>query len=172
MILVAGASLTYLKITNKQSTDDNEAIEQWGNASQSNTTTNRQPAIGDTKLTTYNLQLKTDSPVIPYPEPQYQNPITLKAGDEEYILEFKENQTTYQFMQALYASSQKPFIFEAKEYPGMGMFVESINGIQNNPQKNLYWIYYVNGQSAKTGISNYIIKQKDKIEWKYENTNF
>ena len=75
-------------------------------------------------------------------------------------------------MNNLTSSSQKPFIFKAKEYPGMGMFVEEINGIQNNPKNNQHWIYYINGQSAKVGVSQYFIQKGDKIDWKYENANF
>jgi hypothetical protein len=111
------------------------------------------------------------SPVIPHPEPEFKNPITLTINGEQYQLEFKEKQTVYQFMQALSADSRKPFIFATKEYPGMGMFVESINDIKNEPQNNKYWIYYINNQPAKIGISNYLIQKGDKIEWKYENSN-
>ena len=99
------------------------------------------------------------------------NPVTLIVADEEYTTELKEGITVYTLMQNLSASSVKPFIFETKNYgAGMGHFVTGINGIKNDLQAGKYWIYYVNGESAKIGISNYIIKKGDVIEWKYENT--
>jgi hypothetical protein len=64
--------------------------------------------------------------------------------------------------------SSQPFIFSTKNYPGMGQFVEEINGIKNDFKQNKYWIYYINNKSAIAGISQYIIQQGDIIEWKYE----
>lgn len=54
----------------------------------------------------------------------------------------------------------------------MGEFVEEINGIKNNQATGEYWIYYINGESAKMGVSNYIIKPNDVIKWNYEKANF
>lgn len=116
------------------------------------------------------IQQFNNSPTVPHPEPEFINPIVLKVNDEEYKAEWQENMTVYSLMNSLTLSSQKPFIFKAKEYPGMGMFVEEINTIKNDPQNNTYWIYYINGQSAKVGISGYFIQKGDIINWKYANT--
>lgn len=62
--------------------------------------------------------------------------------------------------------------FKTKTFPGMGEFVEEINGLKNDTQAGKYWIYYVNGESAKLGISTQIVKPNDIITWKYENANF
>jgi len=96
---------------------------------------------------------------------------TVIINGEKYFSNLTTTTTVYQLMQNLSASSIKPFSFQTKEYAGMGHFVEEINGIKNNPTENKYWIYYINGESAKVGISNYIIHKGDVIEWKYENTN-
>ena len=37
--------------------------------------------------------------------------------------------------------------------------------------KNMYWIYYINEESAKTGISNQILKKGDELRWAYEKSN-
>ena len=50
--------------------------------------------------------------------------------------------------------------------------MEEINGLKNNPQENKYWIYYLNGKSAKLGISTQVVKPGDVIEWKFEKSNF
>lgn len=96
--------------------------------------------------------------------------VNLKVNGEEYNFKFTPSTTLYQLMQNLSASSIKPFSFTTKEYAGMGHFVEEINGLKNNPQENKYWIYYINGESAKIGISNYFINKGDLIEWKYDKT--
>lgn len=124
-------------------------------------------SVSDTASST----LTTASPVIPHPEPEWQNQITITINGEKYNLEYKENLSVYEMLQLLSADSKKSFIFTAKEYPGMGHFVESMNGVDNNNQSGKYWIYYINGESAKVGISNYIIQKEDKIEWKYEMSN-
>ena len=94
---------------------------------------------------------------------------TITVNGEKYTSNLANTTTLYQLMQNLSASSIKPFSFQTKEYAGMGHFVEEINGLKNNPQENKYWIYYINGESAKIGISNYFINEGDVIEWKYEN---
>ena len=48
----------------------------------------------------------------------------------------------------------------------MGKFIETINGVKGNGDQN--WIYYVNGQKAQVGVSNYKIKPGDVVSWKYE----
>jgi len=101
-------------------------------------------------------------------------PYSLLVNDEEYNLNLQKNKeySVYQLMQLLTASSQKPFMFKTKEYTGIGHFVESINGVENNPKENEYWIYYINGESAKMGISQYVIKEGDQIKWKFEESKF
>ena len=100
------------------------------------------------------------------------NPTTLTIADEKYTAKFSSNTTLYRLMQNLSLSSNKPFIFETKDYgSSMGHFVTEINGIKNDPQAGKYWIYHVNSEPGKIGISNYIIKKGDIIEWKYENSN-
>ncbi len=97
---------------------------------------------------------------------------TLKASDRTYNLNLQPNTTLLEAMRQLTAQSAQPFIFSGKEYPSLGFFVEEINGIKNDPGSGKYWIYYINGQTAQIGISNYQVKQNDLIEWKYETSKF
>ena len=48
----------------------------------------------------------------------------------------------------------------------MGSFVTGINNNKGSPGK--YWIYYVNDKKASVGVSNYILKEGDIINWKQE----
>jgi hypothetical protein len=57
------------------------------------------------------------------------------------------------------------FTYAYKEYTGIGAFVTEIQGRAGT---NEYWILYVNGKSADTGISATHIHPGDVIEWKLE----
>jgi hypothetical protein len=72
--------------------------------------------------------------------------------------------TVYDFMDRL--QKEKKITFTEKTYTGLGKLIESINGVRSDG--NNYWIYYVNGQKAKVGVSNYTIKPGDVVSWKYE----
>jgi len=124
------------------------------------------------EVKTENLKTNTTTTSTFYiPHSTFQNPITLKVNDEEYNTELKPDSTVYELMQTLTAMSIKSFGFSGQDYgAGMGYFVTEINGIKNDPQTGKYWIYHINGEPAKIGISNYIIKKGDVIEWQYENS--
>lgn len=91
---------------------------------------------------------------------------TLEVLGENYSGKIKEGESVYQAMQNLTLDSKKSFLFKIKEYPSLGIFVEEINGVKNSFNK--YWIYYINGEEAQVGISNYILKSGDIITWKLE----
>jgi len=59
--------------------------------------------------------------------------------------------------------------FKTKNFSDLGEFVEEINGMKNDPHAGKYWMYFINGESAKLGISTQIVKPGDLIEWKYGN---
>jgi len=92
---------------------------------------------------------------------------TLKTSDRTYTLKFQPDTTLLEAMRQLTARSEQPFMFSGKEYSSLGFFVDEINGIKNDPGNGKYWIYYINGQTAQIGISNYKLIQGDIIEWKY-----
>lgn len=51
-----------------------------------------------------------------------------------------------------------------KNFSGMGFFVSEIGTLKENSDQQL--IYFVNNKSPNIGISNYILKDKDVVEWK------
>ncbi len=120
-----------------------------------------------------------DTRTIPQDDKQKDEPAIITENRETYYitvdgekynlsLSNKQELTVYELMQFLTADSKKPFFFQTKEFAGIGHFVESINGIKNNQKENQYWIYYINGESANMGISQYKIQPNDKIEWRFE----
>ncbi len=72
--------------------------------------------------------------------------------------------SVYDFMNKL--RDEGKINFTEKNYAGMGKFIDSIDGIQGNGEKN--WIYYVNDKKANIGVSNYKINMGDIVSWKYE----
>ncbi|MEK7142901.1 MAG: DUF4430 domain-containing protein [Patescibacteria group bacterium] len=52
------------------------------------------------------------------------------------------------------------------EETSTGVFVNSIDDTENQSDK--FWMFYVNGQLAPVGADQYITKNGEKIEWRYE----
>ena len=49
-----------------------------------------------------------------------------------------------------------------------GIFVDSINGIQNNAEGNGYfWQYWVNGGLGPIAADNLLLNDGDRVLWKY-----
>lgn len=89
---------------------------------------------------------------------------TIKVRDKTYSVAVTPNETLLDAMNALASASD--FRFTGRNYPGLGFFVDSINGARN--EKGLYWVFYVNGVTATGGASITLLKNNDVIEWKYE----
>lgn len=88
----------------------------------------------------------------------------LEINDQVFETRIENQTNVYEFMKMLRDEGKINFV--EKTYIGMGKLIVSINGIKSNGQKT--WIYYVNGQEAKIGISNYQITPGDTVSWKYE----
>lgn len=68
-------------------------------------------------------------------------------------------------------SAQESFQVESKEYKGMGMLIESIDGI-NNGTDNKYWQYWINGELPMVAADKQGVKDGDSIEWKFDVADF
>ncbi len=86
----------------------------------------------------------------------------IKAFDD---IKLEEGKTVFDLLKKVTQENNLEFSF--KEYPGLGVFVESIDGISNDAKINTWWQYWVNGEYAQTGASIYKLKNNDLIEWKY-----
>lgn len=90
---------------------------------------------------------------------------TLIINGSRFETSVEENATIYDLMVVL--SHEGAFSLSTRNFGGsLGYFVEAINGTKNT--NDHVWIYYINGQKATVGISNYKLKSNDIISWNYE----
>lgn len=66
-------------------------------------------------------------------------------------------------------AEKSDFSFSGRDFPGLGFFVEEINGKKN--ANGSYWFLYVNGTSSETGVSQTRVREGDSIEWRYEKSH-
>lgn len=92
--------------------------------------------------------------------------ISVLEKTRELTVEVPVKSTVYDAM--LLLNQERKLAVEFKSFAGMGAMVQAIDGMANDTRANKFWIYYINGQAAQLGISYYIIKPNDLIEWKYE----
>ena len=92
--------------------------------------------------------------------------VFISIGDKKNDFFIPGGSTVYEAMVLLSASTTADFNFKAKEYSGIGYFIEEINGVKNAGGK--YWTLYVNGKYAMVGVSDYKLSAGDKVEWRYE----
>lgn len=89
---------------------------------------------------------------------------TLIVGAVSYPIAVSSDETVIDAMNTLMAD--RTLTFTGRDYPGLGFFVDSINGERNAGGK--YWILYVNGVSASAGASATMLRTGDTVEWRYE----
>lgn len=95
---------------------------------------------------------------------------TLVVEDKKYTLSYTKNTSVFKFMTAL---EKNGFSFASRNYGAdLGYFITQIHGKKNDDIPGYYWIYYINDAKATIGVSNYILKPHDIIEWKYEEAEY
>ncbi|MEK7623148.1 MAG: DUF4430 domain-containing protein [Patescibacteria group bacterium] len=147
------------------------------------TTTNANPTLSPTEstpkenkpntLTTSTTIIDNESPPVIPPQPssagtiQNQLQTTLVVGDKSYSVTVPEGSSVYDLLKVI--SETTDFRFGGRDYGGqLGFFVDEINGVKNSSQAKKYWIYSINGQKAKIGVSAYTLQPNDVITWTYE----
>lgn len=94
--------------------------------------------------------------------------VSLTVQEKKYETNIKEGGTVFEAMKKIQdeSNSANPFSFKYKDNPGLGSFITEINNVVGSPGK--YWIYYVNDKKASIGVSAYILKEGDIINWNQE----
>jgi len=85
------------------------------------------------------------------------------VGSTTYPVSLSGKESVVDAMRTL---SSQGLQFSSRNFPGMGEFVESINGTANTD--GYYWILVVNGTKSSFGASSAFISPGDRIEWRYE----
>ncbi len=67
---------------------------------------------------------------------------------------------------AMQEATKDGLVFTGREYPGLGFFVESINGTA--AEDGYYWFLYINDESSSLGASGTLARPGDVIEWRYK----
>lgn len=89
---------------------------------------------------------------------------TLTTGDFTTALKSKEGTTLYDALKQ--AEVVGKISLGVKEYPGLGFYVTDIGSLHEVSGKHL--IYYINGKEATVGVSLYVPKNGDIINWRLE----
>src|SRR4030043_2078048 len=74
------------------------------------------------------------------------------------------NSTAFSLLEEL--AKRENFKVESKVYEGMGVFVESIDGIKNGAD-NKYWQYWINSELPMVAADKKEIKKGDRVEWRF-----
>jgi hypothetical protein len=134
--------------------------------SASTTTTEMQPAPA-ARAPAIPVEKPADAPeqtLVATPSATPTPDVTVAVAGTSYAVYAPPGSTVLDAMNIL--ASTTPFTFTSKNFPGMGAFVESIDGKEN--AGGSYWFLYVNGKSAGTGASETRLKAGDTVEWRYE----
>jgi hypothetical protein len=62
---------------------------------------------------------------------------------------------------------QSGIVVEKRNFPGLGVFIEAINGVHNS--NNYYWQFWINGEYSSIGADQYKLQNGDAVVWKRTN---
>lgn len=80
-----------------------------------------------------------------------------------------EDSTVFSLLEEI--GEKESFEVESMVYQGMGIFVESIDGIKGGTDDK-WWQYFVNDESGEIAADKKEVKKGDKVEWKFEVSPF
>jgi|SRR3989344_1844352 len=88
----------------------------------------------------------------------------IRVGDSATAIAWQDGATLYEALDR--ARREGRIDFGAREYSGLGYFIESIGSLSEGNGKFL--TYFINGKRASVGVSSYLLKHGDVIEWKLQ----
>lgn len=164
MFLFAVAAVSVF-VGNQKETGGNFAlpqisrIESVNSAAVSGNVANAQPAVRTAK----EIPAAQKPAVLPA-QTQNTPSVLLHAGDVSIVLNPGTGATLFDLLSN--AGDAGEIIFTGKQYSGLGFYVTSIGSLRESVKNHLF--YYINGKPAAVGISSYIPKDGDVIDWKLE----
>lgn len=90
--------------------------------------------------------------------------VSLTVQEKLYSVSLPIDSTVLNAMHALSAKGE--LSFSGRDFPGLGFFVEEINGKRS--ADGYYWILLINGKKSDLGVSSARVERGDTIEWRYE----
>lgn len=97
--------------------------------------------------------------------------LTISDGEKEpktFEVEFVEGETAFDLLKN--KTEELNMVLKTKTYD-IGIMIEAI-GDKENGQGGKYWLYYINGETPMVSADKMIIKSGDKIEFKFEKSQF
>lgn len=90
----------------------------------------------------------------------------LVTPDRRYAFSSETELTVLGLMDQLVGQG---FAYTSEQYD-FGVFVTSIDGLQNNSDSRQYWTYTVDNQPAVIGVDQYRLEDNDTVSWSYSAT--
>lgn len=122
----------------------------------------KDPGVIDTHISVPTTSSSEQENQIPPEEANNTISVALTAGDTNVELSPTAGMTLYDAL--VEAKENGALSFSGKEYSGLGFFVSDIGTLHQTAGTNM--IYYINSKEASVGVSAYILKDGDVIEWK------
>lgn len=89
------------------------------------------------------------------------------TGTRTYLLPAAAETTVADLL--LRASAEEGLALETKDYgPPLGLFIESLNGVRNDPARQRYWHLFINDALSPLGASSARVSPGDTVTWRYE----
>ena len=119
---------------------------------------------------------------IPTTTPKKNEPATTpKPADQTITLNLQGPKETVSYkisvtkkitvFKAMQNAQEQGLILKIKDYGApLGILVEGINNIANDPKNQQYWTLYVNDNRSSVGASTATVEPGDAITWKFETT--
>ncbi|MDP9249032.1 MAG: DUF4430 domain-containing protein [bacterium] len=128
-----------------------------------NESTNTLPANTDKSKENSNQQVQYNPAIYPSADTALTS-TTVIAGEKTVALSVPAETTFYDAL--VEYRNRGEIEFAGKNYPVLGFFVTNIGTL--HARGGLDLLYYINGTEATVGISSYVLKDGDVIEWKLE----
>ncbi|MFA6501330.1 MAG: DUF4430 domain-containing protein [Parachlamydiales bacterium] len=117
-----------------------------------------------------NLKLNQPEPTPVTQIQEFKVTLTLDYGNKNinsYEVTTKEGDTAFSVLKS---ETEKQGIYLETQQYDFGVFVKKIGDLESTAKKA--WIYYVNDVSGDKAADQYILKENDKVLWKYETPKF
>lgn len=79
-------------------------------------------------------------------------------------VEMKKGETVFDLLKKEKMAGKIDFTY--KDFGKLGALIESIDGRKNGKGRK-YWKFWVNGKFSLVGASNSLLKNKDRVMWRY-----